>query len=212
MSGVDRELLQAWLTGRSLARDVALPVADRGGFRVDTGSPTEIRRWVYADAAPGIADAARSVSGPGYLIKLCGETAALAALAPPDWRVESTGYFMIASMMGEEAPLPEGYSASITQGENVVEVVVTTAAGEFAARGFGAETDCGFTYDRIVTETGHRRQGLGLAVMTRLAATKRDHAVPDLLVATEMGRSLYEVLGWKVLSRYSTATSPGTQT
>jgi hypothetical protein len=34
--GVDPALLEAWLSARSIARGLPLPIPDQGGFRVDT--------------------------------------------------------------------------------------------------------------------------------------------------------------------------------
>ena len=208
-AGVDRDLVHAWLAGRSLARGIAAPVPDRGGYRVDTASAAETSRWVYADADERIAELARCIAGPGYLIKLCGTASQLAALLPGGWHTEATGFFMIGTARCEPSPLPAGYDATLREDGGAAEVTITAPDGTVAARGFAGETPGGFTYDRIVAEPDHRRIGLGRAVMARLAAAKRDPARPDLLVATPMGRLLYEALGWRVLSPYATAT-PGT--
>lgn len=49
-----------------------MPVADCGGFRIDTGSDEEIARWVFSTAGQGLAQLARTIGTPGYLLKLCG--------------------------------------------------------------------------------------------------------------------------------------------
>jgi hypothetical protein len=49
---------------------------------------------------------------------------------------------------------------------------------------------------------------LGLAVMSALASARTSSLNPQLLVATEDGRSLYANLGWTVLAPFATATIP----
>ncbi|WP_430984552.1 hypothetical protein, partial [Escherichia coli] len=51
---VDRELIAGWLHARSVARALPTPVADHGGWRVDTRSEQEWCRYVFADPAPAI--------------------------------------------------------------------------------------------------------------------------------------------------------------
>lgn len=208
MSGVDPALLQAWLVGRSLARGVPMPVADHGGFRIDTGSDVEVARWVFAGVTPGIAALARSIYAPRHSIKLCGTDAALAALLPPHWQPQPLSYFMQFAGDPLDAVLAGGYRAETTQVDAVSTVRLFDASGMLAASGHAAETNDAFVYDRIVTDPAHRRRGLGRALMGLLRAQKRHRATPDLLVATEAGRSLYETLGWVVLSPYATASLP----
>jgi hypothetical protein len=54
----------------------------------------------------------------------------------------------------------------------------------------------------------HRRKGLGRAVMSLLGRAKARPSLPEVLIATEDGRKLYEALGWRTLSPYSTACIP----
>ncbi len=49
------------------------------------------------------------------------------------------------------------------------------------------------------------RQGLGTAVMHALAKSLPHPALPQLLMATEAGRMLYETLGWQIVSPYASA-------
>ncbi|WP_375395745.1 hypothetical protein [uncultured Sphingomonas sp.] len=41
--------------------------------------------------------------------------------------------------------------------------------------------------------------------MAALHGSVRDRTSPELLVATEDGRSLYSMLGWRVIAPYATA-------
>jgi hypothetical protein len=72
--GVDPLLLNTWLSARSIARGLPLPVPEYGGFRVDTNSDAEVARWVFPKMGPGLEGLARSINEPRYFLKLCGAT------------------------------------------------------------------------------------------------------------------------------------------
>jgi predicted GNAT family acetyltransferase len=79
---------------------------------------------------------------------------------------------------------------------------VTVHAGEeLAARGSVAVVGEYAVYDRIVTEEGYRRRGLGSYVMRALtAAVLEDDITTGLLMASADGRALYAFLGWQNLA------------
>lgn len=206
--GVDGRTLRAWLSARSIARGLPAPVADRGGFRVDTDSDEEVRRWVFAQAEPGLVDLANTITRPRHVLTLCGEAEELRSMLPAVWRLRPPGYFMQAGGTPDERALPVGYVIETGRRGAVTVVRVISNTGETAASGYAAETRDAFIYDRIVTVPEHRRRGLGRSVMAALRRARRDHGIPDLLVATEDGRALYESLGWRTLSAYSTASIP----
>ena len=90
----------------------------------------------------------------------------------------------------------------------VTQARVITTDGDLAASGCAAETADAFIYDRIETAQDHRRKGLGVAVMIALGTARKSLVSPQLLVATEDGRSLYASLGWTVLAPFAAATIP----
>ena len=102
--------------------------------------------------------------------------------------------------------LADGYRIETRQVGAVFEARIFSAAGALAASGYAAEAQGVFIYDRIVTEPEHRRQGLAHVVMLTLGESRRHSAGPELLVATQDGRSLYSALGWETISPYSTAS------
>lgn len=207
--GIAQSLLEAWLAGRSLARGLPAPVADRGGWRVDTASEAEFCRWVFPAMVPGIAELGRLIAEPRRLVKLCGTVEQLAAALPDSWSVTATGFAMRGGEGGAAHPLPPGYTAQVMQEGAVTRVTLHAPDGIEAARGYAAETADAFVYDRIVTDPRHRRRGLGLALMGRLRAARRTPDATELLVATPEGHALYTRLGWQTLAPYSTAASPG---
>lgn len=205
-AAIDPAILHAWLAARSVARGLPAPVADHGGFRVDTLSDGEIRRWVFSRIDPGLMALARTIRLPGYLLKACVSTDQLRGALPARWRVHAPAYFMGSGGDFVGRPLAKGYSIETETRDSVGAVRIRAATGEIAASGFMAETDEAFIYDRIVTAPDHRRKGLATAIMGALRQMKRRRDAPELLVATEDGRPLYESLGWRVLSPYSTAS------
>lgn len=59
-------------------------------------------------------------------------------------------------------------------------------------------------YDRIETSQYHQRKGLGSCLFGELQKIADKKGIENnILVATEEGRLLYESLGWKVVSLYT---------
>jgi GNAT superfamily N-acetyltransferase len=204
-SHIDPHLLRRWLTARSVARGLPLPVLDHGGLRVDTGLPDERCRYVYAGPSPGIRQLALTVDDPLTFIKMCGTGEQLLAQVPPGWRLKQMGYLMVqdgAPMPGH--PLPPGYRLTVALEGAATVARIVFEDGSTAASGYAIEHDGVFIFDTIVTQAAHRRRGLGKALMAALGATRRSAASRRVLVATEDGRALYLALGWSVLSPYAT--------
>jgi len=203
-------LLFGWLAARSIARGLPAPVADRGGFRVDTGGEVEVRRWGFTQPGMGLSELGRTLDAPGHFLKLCGTGQDLLAALPPRWRLQDEpGYVM----RGPETPppaaaLPAGYGLQLDRDTRGSRVTILAPDGELAASGTAAEAAGVFVYDRIITEPDHRRRGLGRVVMAALRETRADLAATELLVATDDGRALYATLGWTVISPFVTAEIP----
>ena len=204
---VDPALVLAWLTARSVARELPAPIHDRGGFRVDTNSEKETRRWVFPSLSDGLGAIGREVSAPRHFLKLCGSDDELRNALPSNWQIQPTSYFMRAGVTSAHAPpLPDGYQVECRHTGPITHVRIIAPDSSLAASGYAAETADAFVYDRIVTSPAHGRKGLGTAVMFALGAARRSQTAPHLLVATDAGRKLYTTLGWTVLSPYATAT------
>lgn len=201
-----RELLRAWLTARSIARGLPSPIEQFGGFRIDTNSEKEVRRWVFAEASPGIGQLARSIGEPRHFIKLCGTEGELRDGVAAPWVIQGGSWFM--SFSGEPPTLPPlqaGYTLRTFRNGAVTRVEIRASDGELAAGGYGAETPEAFVYDRIETDEAHRRRGLGRFVMSALGSCRKSRHTRQLLMATAEGERLYSSLGWSKLSPYSTA-------
>lgn len=208
-SHVDPKLVFAWQAAHSIARGSSPPVDDRGGFRVDTLSEKEVKRWVFPQLCDGLRAIAHEIKAPRHYLKLCGSDEELRSVLPARWEVQPANYFMTtAAAIPDTKLLPDGYRMELQQAGPVTRASVIAPAGEVAANGCAAETAEVFIYDRIETAQDHRRKGLGIAVMAALAAAKRSPASLPLLVATEDGRHLYATLGWTVLAPLAAATIP----
>lgn len=208
--GVDPGVLEAWLSARSIARGLPLPIPDHCGFRVDTKSDAEIARWVFPKASCGLEHLARSINNPRYFLKLCGSATELQAALTSGWALHAPGYFMQGTAKSPSGHLPEGYRIEVNRTGMVLEARILSAAGTLAASGYAAEAYGVFVYDRIVTEPDHRRRGLGRVLMQTLHDARQHPSGKELLVATEDGRALYSALGWETISPYSTASIIGT--
>ena len=208
-SYIDPTLVFAWQTAHSIARGSPPPVHDRGGFRVDTDSEKEVKRWVFPQQCDGLRAIAHDVAAPRHYLKLCGTNEELRSALPARWEVQPENYFMMAAVtLIDTKPLPNGYKMELRQTGPVTQARVLALDGALAASGCAAESADVFIYDRIETAQDHRRKGLGIAVMIALGTARKSLASPQLLVATEDGRNLYASLGWTVLAPFATATIP----
>ena len=202
----DPDLIFQWSVARSIARKLPLPVPDFGGHRVDTYNDKERRRWIFPYVQPGLLELARSIDHPTDFIKLCGTASELSAALTDNWVIAEPGHLMTFRGTAVQRKVPTGYMMEIGHSEQGTEVRILNDGGELAASGYAVETATVFVYDRIVTEPGHRRKGLGSVVMGALRASIQRSGVTELLVATDDGRSLYETLGWNVISPFTTAS------
>ncbi|HEY5850271.1 MAG TPA: hypothetical protein VIT62_05850 [Lysobacter sp.] len=208
-SCVDPELLFAWQAAHSIARGSPPPVHDRGGFRVDTHSEKEVKRWVFPRQCDGLREIAHDITAPRHYLKLCGTDEELRSELPARWEIQPANYFMMATAAAVETrALPDGYRMELHQAGAVIRASIIAPDGDLAATGCAAQTADAFIYDRIETAQDHRRKGFGVAVMNALGSARKSLATPQLLVATGDGRNLYANLGWTVLAPFAAATIP----
>ncbi|MEG3122547.1 GNAT family N-acetyltransferase [Sphingomonas sp. GB1N7] len=204
----DPDLVAAWLRGRSIAGNLPVPVAESDGWRLETGSETEVRRYVFAAPSPAIAELARTTDRPRVFLKACVDGNVLSALLTPAWRVCEPTWMMTGPSAIDQRPLADGYTATIDRKNGVIAVRITAADGTLAASGYAAETQGAFVYDRIIVSPEHQRRGLGGAMMAILGRERRSRDSCPVLVATDQGRALYLALGWQLHAPYATAVIP----
>ena len=106
--------------------------------------------------------------------------------------------------------LPDNYKVDVEKYNATTVVKVLTKDGELASVGRLVIVDDLAVYDRISTEENHKRKGLATYLMAELEKVALSHNInTNFLVATEQGRKLYQALGWKVCSPYTTIVIPG---
>jgi len=110
--------------------------------------------------------------------------------------------------MPVHAAVPQGYMGNVTSDGRRTIARITDREGAVVASGYCAQATQVFVYDRIETDPLHRRKGLASAVVSLLRTSNTQVSSRELLVATEDGRRLYEAIGWRTLSAYSTASIP----
>ena len=199
-------LVPGWLRARSIARGLPLPVADHGGWRVDTGHPDELRRHVFARPCAGLRELALFIGEPGVFLKLAGAPDSLLALLTPRWELDKVRWMMsCATFAPPSRPLAPGYRLAVTSDGPVTVARIVAEDGALAASGYAAEEGGYFVYDRIVTEAAHGRKGLGSHVMAALRGARQSLLSRQVLVATDEGRVLYSALGWHVVAPFATA-------
>lgn len=206
----DPEIVASWIRGWTLARETPPPVEDHGGFRVDVGWPDQRTRYVFAQITPAMQELAATITEPWVFPKACASLAAMRAALPGRWEIQRPGFMMeCRGVMAGEATMPEGFSVDAVERQSINIVQMRDRDGELAAIGRVVRVKDFAIYDRIETSAQYRRRGLASAVMKKLESLAMDQgARRGILVATPDGRLLYQNLGWKLHSPYTTATIP----
>lgn len=204
---IDADLIERFANGWSRSRQVPAPVREGPALRVEVGLPDQQRRYVFLTPPEGLADHGAAIDAPFVHLKAAFPAEAVADLLPPHWHVAQTGTFMTVDSLDAAAPdLPAGYFLETAEVDGVFACWINDAAGEQAARGKLVCHDDWAQFDRIHVHEDHRRRGLGRALMQALGAAARiNGAERGFLTATEMGRALYETLGWEARAPWTTA-------
>lgn len=208
----DPAIVATWVEGWAMTRQVPPPVFENGAYRIEVGLPDQKRRHVFSACSHHVRKYAETIDEPFVFLKVCAPPELVRPHLPPRWRIETPGYMMQLSgrMAGSVNALPDGYSFSREElGSGGTLMNIRDASGEIAATGRIAFPGELAIYDRIRTHENHRRRGLGRALMQKLEMIAAGRGLTGaVLVATPDGRALYETLGWKLHSLYTTAVIP----
>lgn len=211
--GVEPAIIAAWTAAWAISRGKPAPIAVHGGFYLQDGRPRQTARYVFPALRESVVgELTRAIDEPWIHLKFCAPRAAVAPLLPGNWQIADPGFLMAADPAVLSAPrsLPEGYASSIAEQAGVIALSISSAQGQPAARGRLVLRGALATFDQIETEKGHRRRGLGGAVMQALGReAMRRGAGRGILVETPAGRALYQGLGWRILSDYTSVFLPG---
>jgi len=206
--GIDATDLRRWQQGWGLARGFTTAVESDGVLRVDIGLPGRFVEYVVLEAdehprrvdkAAGLALAARD---PWVTVPTRDAARTSDRVHEHGLRTPPLPEWMMSTALGEQRRLafPPGYAGSISAQDDVVRVDVRSPTSEPAASGQLAVVDGCAVPDKIETLSGHRRRGLGGAMMTALVdAALELGATRGLLMASTQGRALYTSLGWTTL-------------
>ncbi|SHN10942.1 FR47-like protein [Duganella sacchari] len=210
MKTIDPATAERWLIGWTLSRGVPMPQPCEGGLVVEVGLPTQLRRYVFADAGPALQACADRIHEPFIFLKAAVEPDILRQALPARWHVEAPGYLMLGpSEPPHRTATPSGYQVVVDAQPNGHLVRVMHESQEQAASGRMTLHQGCAVFDQIETAESHRRRGLGSVVMQALdTIAAKAGASERLLVATEDGRALYTRLGWQVIAPWSTAVLP----
>ena len=208
MSGsADAGLVEAWVDGWALSRNVAAPIRVAGGHRVVVGEPGHAERFVFPTLDAALSDLAARITEPGIFLKAFCAPEALRAAVGPRWSPQAPGDLMAVDLVAVPPPAAPaaGYGLDLRAEGAVLVVEIHDADGALAASGRAALTGGFAVFDKIITDPAHQRRGLGRIVMGALGERARAlGAEQGVLVATPEGRALYEVLGWRFEGRMET--------
>lgn len=192
----DTDVVRAWVHGWARARGV--PVHPVGAaWRVGIGAGSRATEYVLAQPdSEALAGLVPVVAGRADTwLTVCTPVAVSATHL-----AQETGLEVAVgdeTLMGAELRPPEPDARVRTDADGPVARAVVLADGVVAADGTVALEDGWAVFDRVQTDPGHRRRGLGSAVMQALAGWALDRGVSaGALVASPEGALLYRRLGW----------------
>ncbi|MDX8571243.1 GNAT family N-acetyltransferase [Elizabethkingia sp. HX QKY] len=205
---VSAELIEKWLNGWSVSREVSLPVKYKSGFKVEVGWENQKTRYVFPALNEDLIHLAESIDEPWVFLKVCAACSELTEILPDRWTIQPQGYLMMSEnnpYKFENRILADGYSMETEiSDEGVYLIKIKDKNKDLASSGRVACTDGWAIYDRIETSQFHQRKGLGSYLFAELQKIANKKGIENnILVATEEGRLLYESLGWKVVSLYT---------
>ncbi|UEQ77619.1 GNAT family N-acetyltransferase [Chryseobacterium arthrosphaerae] len=209
---VSAGIVENWLKGWSLSRELPFPTQYKSGFKVIVGYENQKERYVFPELNEDFFQLANSIDEPWVYLKVCTSPDQFMEKIPARWKLQPQGYMMTCfhPMNFPGVTLADGYQVEYGQYNSTFMVKIVAENGEQASIGYVALIDDLAVYDRIVTEKNHQRKGLAsflLKELEKIAVSKG--FTKNFLVATEEGKLLYENLGWSVYSLHTSVVIPG---
>lgn len=211
-NSVSPDIVGQWLKGWSLSRALPLPIKFQSGFKVDVGAEKQKTRYVFPELNEDYIQLSESIKEPWVFLKVCAAPEDIKDKIPERWVIQPQGYMMscFGPMNIPDARLPDGYRLAFDNYPATFVVKIISQSGAIACIGRVVLVDDLAVYDRILTDTHHRKKGLATFLMNELGKIAMSkHIFKNFLVATEEGRSLYASLGWKHYSLYTSVVIPG---
>jgi len=208
---VSKDIIEKWLKGWSLSRDLPLPFQYKSGFKVDVNDEKQKARYVFAELNDDFFQLANSIEEPWVFLKVCASFDDFKDKVSEKWKEQPQGYMMscVSPMNFSNAILHDAYSLELEEYNSTFVVKIVTKDNELASIGRVVIVDDLAVYDRISTEINHKRKGLATFLMKELEKIALSKGVSkNFLVATEQGKSLYGSLGWELYCLYTSVVIP----
>lgn len=203
---VSGEMVEKWIRGWSLSRQLPLPTQFQSGFKVEVGLEKQKARYVFPNLNQDFVNLGKLIAEPWIFLKVCAAPHEVKNLLPKRWKLQPQGYMMkcFHPMTQKASQLDDHYKIELETYNTTHFIKLKDSSGSLAAAGRVVLVDDLAIYDRISTDSNHRRKGLATFVMKTLEKIALSHGVNrNFLVATEEGRQLYEYLGWELYCCYS---------
>ncbi|PWN71773.1 N-acetyltransferase [Chryseobacterium phosphatilyticum] len=205
------EIVENWLKGWCLSREVPFPVQYKSGFKVFVGDEKQKERYVFPELNEDFFQLAQEIDEPWVYLKVSTSPDQFIENIPEKWELQPQGYLMTCfhPMKFPETSLAEGYHLEFSEYNITFVVKIVAENGEQASIGRVSLIDDVAVYDRIITEIPHQRKGLASFLLKELEKIALSKGFSNnLLVATEEGKFLYETLGWKVYCLHTSIVIP----
>jgi len=208
---VSAEIVEKWLKGWCLSREVPFPVPYKSGFHVMVGDEKQKERFVFPELNDDFFQLAHSIDEPWVYLKVSTSPDEFINKIPERWKLQPQGYMMTCfqPMNFPQISLAEGYHLEFSEYNTTFVVRIAAENGEQASIGRVSLIDDIAVYDRIITEKDHQRKGLATFLLKELETIALSKGITNnLLVATEEGKLLYETLGWKMYCLHTSVVIP----
>ncbi|KUJ62471.1 GNAT family acetyltransferase [Flavobacteriaceae bacterium CRH] len=208
---ISSHIIENWLKAWSISRELPLPVKFRSGLKVDVGFEKQKTRYVFTELNNDFIQLTKDIDEPWVFLKVCSPPSELKRYISKKWIVQPQGYMMSCfhPMTIPNIGLHNDYKLEITHYNSTSFIKIVTQKGEVASTGRLILVDDLAVYDRILTDDNHKRKGLATFLMKELEKIALSKGISkNFLVATEEGKSLYESLGWKIYSLYTSIVVP----
>lgn len=211
IKSISPDILEKWLRAWTLSRELPLPAKFKSGYKVDVGYENQKARYVFAELNDDFIQLTNAIKEAWVFLKVCAPPEDLLNRISDQWVIQPQGYMMNCSspMNIPKITLADNYRVHVENYNSTTLIKVFTKNGELASVGRITIVEDLAVYDRIATEESHKRKGLAtylIAELEKIAISQNIYE--NFLVATEQGRSLYQSLGWKVCSLYTSIVIP----
>ena len=179
---------------------------------VDVGYEDQKSRYVFSELNEDFIQLSTFIDEPRVFLKVCAAAGEVEQVVPGKWTIQPQAYMMSCfhPMNIADSNLQEEYRLEFDNYNSTFVVRILTREGVLASGGRVVLVNDLAVYDRIETDSQHRRKGLAGFLMKELEKIALSNGVfKNFLVATEEGRSLYQSLGWEIYSLYTSIVMPG---